>query len=82
MNIILWALLGAVAGWLASIVAKTNDTQGTLGDIVLGVLGAVAGGWIMNALGEPGVTGFNLYSLLVAAGGALVLIFVSRAIRQ
>ena len=81
MNIILWAILGAVAGWLASIVAKTNDTQGTLGDVVLGVLGAVAGGWIMNALGEPGVTGFNLYSLLVAAGGAVLLIFVSRAIR-
>lgn len=81
MNLILWIILGAVAGWLASIVAKTNDSQGTLGDIVLGIIGAVVGGWIMNFVGQPGVTGFNLYSLLVAAGGAALLLFARRALK-
>lgn len=78
MNLLVWIIFGAIAGWIASIVMKTNSTQGTLLDIVLGVIGAVIGGFLMSMLGQPGVTGFNVYSLLVAVLGASVLIWVSR----
>jgi len=50
-------------------------------DIVLGVVGAVIGGWIMSVLGGHGVTGFNLYSILVATGGAAVLLIILHAVR-
>lgn len=80
MNIILWVLLGLVAGWLASVIMKTNSSQGMLGDIILGVLGALAGGFVMNLLGTTGVTGFNLYSLFVATIGAVALIALRRAL--
>ncbi|MBI3341718.1 GlsB/YeaQ/YmgE family stress response membrane protein [Candidatus Curtissbacteria bacterium] len=78
MNILLWVILGGLAGWIASIAMKTNASQGMVGDIVLGIVGAIAGGFIMSMLGQPGVTGFNLYSLIVAVIGAIVVIFVGR----
>jgi uncharacterized membrane protein YeaQ/YmgE (transglycosylase-associated protein family) len=74
MGIILWIILGAVAGWLASIVMRTNAQQGIFLDIVLGIAGAIVGGLIMNLLGASGATGFNLYSLFVAFVGAVALI--------
>lgn len=80
MNILLWIILGAIAGWLASVVMRTNDSQGMLGDVILGVVGAVAGGFLMNLFGQPGVTGFNLYSLLVAMLGSIVFIYIGRAL--
>lgn len=82
MNIILWIVLGLLAGWLASAVMKTDAQQGPVGDIILGVIGAVVGGFIMNLLGSAGVTGFNLYSILVAALGAIVLIWLGRALAR
>jgi uncharacterized membrane protein YeaQ/YmgE (transglycosylase-associated protein family) len=78
MNILLWIVLGLLAGWFASIVMRTDAYQGTLTDIVLGVVGAVVGGILMNLLGQPGVTGFNFYSILVATLGAVVLIWFGR----
>jgi uncharacterized membrane protein YeaQ/YmgE (transglycosylase-associated protein family) len=81
MNIILWIILGLIAGWLASIVMKTNSQQGTMKDIVLGVVGAVVGGFVMELFGGPGVTGFNIYSLVVATLGAIALIGVGKAMR-
>lgn len=80
MGFLLWILFGAIAGWVASIIMRNDAQQGTLTDIILGVAGAVAGGWMMNLLGEPGVNGFNLYSLLVAVGGAMVLIYLGRVL--
>lgn len=82
MNILLWIIFGALAGWLASLVMKTDYAQGTLMDILLGIVGGFVGGFIMNAFGEPGVTGFNLYSLLVAAIGACVTIALGRALHR
>lgn len=82
MGILLWILFGALAGWLASILMKTDWEQGTLLDIVVGIVGAVVGGFIMNFFGQPGVTGFNLYSLIVAVIGAIVLLFLVRALRR
>jgi uncharacterized membrane protein YeaQ/YmgE (transglycosylase-associated protein family) len=80
MNIILWVILGAVAGWIADMIMKS--AHGVLEDIVLGVIGAFVGGFIMNFFGQPGVTGFNIYSLIVAVIGAVVLIFLGRLIHK
>ena len=78
MGIILWIVFGALAGWLASMVAGTNE--GVLGNIIVGILGAVIGGFIMNTFGAAGVTGFNLYSLFVAILGSIVLLWIYRAV--
>ena len=80
MGIILWIIFGALVGWIASAIMKTND--GVLMDIVIGIVGAVLGGWIMSLLGQGGVSGFNLYSFLVALLGACVLIAIVRALRR
>lgn len=82
MGIILWIVFGALAGWLASLIMKTNAQQGPLLNIIVGIIGAVVGGFIMNMVGQAGVSGFNLYSLLVAIGGAIVLIAIVRAVRR
>lgn len=78
MGILAMMAVGLIAGWLASVVMRTNSSQGVLMDIVLGVVGAVVGGMVMNLFGYAGVTGFNLYSLLVATGGAILLIWLGR----
>jgi len=82
MGIVLWIIMGALAGWIASIIMKTNKEQGFLADLALGVLGAVVGGFLFGLLGQPGVTGFNIYSLIVAVIGASALIFAGRFIRK
>ena len=79
MGISLWIVFGAIVGWVASAVMGTSE--GLLMDIVFGIVGAVLGGWIMSFLGKSGVSGFNLYSFLVAILGAVVLIAIVRAIR-
>lgn len=76
-GILLYLLLGLIAGWIASIMTKTSS-KGFLTDIVLGIVGATIGGLIMNFFGQPAVTGFNLYSLIVAILGATVLIWLGR----
>ena len=81
MSILLWLLLGLVAGWLASVIMGTNSQQGMLMDIILGVVGAFAGGLLMNMFGQAGVSGFNLYSLFVATLGAVALIWLGRMLR-
>ncbi len=78
MNILLWVILGGIAGWLASIVMKTNSQQGIFGDILMGILGAVVAGFVATLFGGTGVTGFNIYSLLLAVAGAMGLIWVRR----
>ena len=79
MDILFWIILGAVAGFIANMVMKSG--HGLAGDIILGIIGAFVGGFIFNAFGQPGVTGFNLYSILVAALGAAVVIFLGRALQ-
>lgn len=80
MSIILWVVFGALAGWIASILAGTNARQGAIANIVVGIVGAVLGGFLMSLIGGNGITGFNLYSFLVAIGGALVLLFAYKAV--
>ena len=81
MNIIAWIIFGAIAGWIASIIMRTNGEQGPVLNIIVGIFGAVIGGFIMNKLGNNGVTGFNIYSLVVAIVGAIVLIAIVKALR-
>ena len=82
MGIILWIIFGALVGWIASIIMKTNAEQGALLNIVVGMIGAVLGGWIMNFFGQSGTTGFNVYSFIVALIGAVVLIAIVKVIRR
>jgi uncharacterized membrane protein YeaQ/YmgE (transglycosylase-associated protein family) len=79
MGILLWIVFGAIVGWIASMVM--GSSEGLLLDIVFGIVGAVLGGWIMSFIGKSGVTGFNLYSFLVAILGAVILIAIVRAVR-
>jgi uncharacterized membrane protein YeaQ/YmgE (transglycosylase-associated protein family) len=82
MGIILFLIIGGVAGWLASVIMRTNSSQGTIGDIVLGVVGAIVGGITMSFFGQAGYTGFNLYSMLVAILGAVLIIWLGRLINS
>ena len=78
---IAWIILGLIAGFIASKIANRHG-EGIILDIVIGIVGAVIGGWIMAAFGGQGVTEFNLYSVIVAIGGAVVLLLVAHAIRR
>ncbi|HYV33972.1 MAG TPA: GlsB/YeaQ/YmgE family stress response membrane protein [Candidatus Limnocylindria bacterium] len=82
MGIILWIIFGALVGWIASMIMGTDAQQGAIMNVVVGIVGAVVGGWLMSVFGQTGVTGFNLYSLLVALLGAIVLIAIVRAVRR
>lgn len=82
MGIILWIIFGALVGWVASLIMKTDPEQGALLNIAVGIIGAVIGGWLMTFFGEQPVTGFNLYSFVVAVIGAVVLIAIVKALRR
>lgn len=82
-NIIVWIIIGAVAGWLASIVMKTNRSQGLLMDIIVGIIGGFIGGFVLSAIGVGGaVTGLNLGSLLTAFIGAVILLALLRVVSR
>ena len=75
MNILVWVIFGAVAGWLAGLIMG-DERRGWLGNILVGVLGAGLGGFVASLLGFGGVDGFNLYSLLIAVAGACLLLWI------
>lgn len=78
MGWLAWLIVGALAGWLASLVMKTNRQQGLLMDIIVGIVGAFIGGFLFNQFGAAGVTGFDIWSIFVAFVGASVLLVVIR----
>ncbi len=79
MSIIAWLILGLIAGFIGSkLVNRTGE--GLLLDIVLGIIGAVVGGFLFSVFGAAGVTGLNLYSLIVAVVGAVVVLFIYHAL--
>ena len=82
MSIVLWIVFGAIVGWLASIIMKTNGQQNLLLDIIVGIVGAVLGGWIMSMFGQESASGFNFYSFVVALIGAVVLLAIVKAVRR
>lgn len=84
MSIILWIILGALAGWIASMIVGNDERQGAFGNIVVGILGAFVGGWLMTKFGlsDASLGSFNIYSLLVAIGGAVLLLLLYRAVTK
>jgi len=79
MSILAWILLGLIAGFIASKIVNKSG-EGLLLDIVLGIVGAVVGGFLFNQFGAAGVTGFNLYSIFVAVIGAIVVLVLYHAV--
>lgn len=78
MGILAWLALGLVAGFLASLFVNKRG-EGMLTDIILGVVGAVVGGFIAQFAGFAGITGFDFYSILIAIGGSIVVLLVYHA---
>ncbi len=74
LEFIVWIVFGAIVGWLASMIMGTNQQQGALANIIVGIVGALIGGYLSRAFGGPAVTGFNLTSLFIAVIGAVVLL--------
>lgn len=81
MNILIWLIFGAIAGWVASKIMGTDAEQGALGNVVVGIIGAFVGGFLMQAIGGSGVDGFNIKSFLVAILGSVVLLAIYKAVR-
>ncbi|HQT84167.1 MULTISPECIES: GlsB/YeaQ/YmgE family stress response membrane protein [Acidiphilium] len=79
MGIIAWLVLGLIAGFIASKLVNKQG-EGIVLDMVLGIIGAIVGGFIFNAFGSVGVTGFNIYSLIVAVIGAVVVLVIYHAL--
>lgn len=87
VGLIVWIIVGAVAGWLASIVMGTNRSQGLLMDIIVGIVGGFIGGFVLDALNvasgpDTGVSGLNILSVLTAFIGAVILLAILRLLRR
>ena len=81
MSLLVWVLLGLVAGFIASHIVNRRG-EGVVLDVLLGIVGAIVGGWIFHLLGHVGVNGLNLYSILVATCGAIVFLFLYHSVRR
>jgi uncharacterized membrane protein YeaQ/YmgE (transglycosylase-associated protein family) len=78
MSILAWLVVGVIAGFLAKYAVPGEGPGGILGDLIVGIIGAILGGWVFNSFGHAGASGINLYSILVAFIGAVILLFVLR----
>lgn len=78
MGILSWIIVGGIAGWLSTKIVKPKKKKGCFTGILLGIIGAIIGGFIVSLFGGTGVTGFNIYSILVATLGAVLLIWGAR----
>lgn len=81
MGIILWIVFGGLAGWIASMIMNTDGQQGIIMNVIVGIIGSMLGGYLMQFVGFGGLTGFNLYSFFIAVVGAVVLLFLVRLVR-
>jgi uncharacterized membrane protein YeaQ/YmgE (transglycosylase-associated protein family) len=79
MSLLSWLVVGLVAGWIGSMVVNRRG-EGLIMDIVLGVIGAFVGGYLFHLFGHSGVSGINIYSIFVAAIGAIVVLFIYHAL--
>jgi uncharacterized membrane protein YeaQ/YmgE (transglycosylase-associated protein family) len=85
MNFIIWLIVGGVIGWLASMLMKTNDQQGMVLNVVVGIVGAMLGGWLISPLvgiGTINQSNFSLPSMLVSLGGAVILLAIVNLVRR
>ncbi len=78
MGIMAWIIVGIIAGWMAKRVIPGEGPAGLLGDLVIGIVGAIAGGWIFSAFGHPGATGVNVASIVVSFVGAVAVLWLMR----
>lgn len=78
MGILTWIIFGAIAGWIASMITGNNGRQGWLGNIIVGIVGASVGGWVVSLLlpGEYGVSEFSINGLAIATVGAIVVLII------
>ena len=81
MSFLAWIVLGLLAGFIGSKIVNKRG-EGVFLDIVLGIVGAIVGGWLFTTFGASGVTGFNVYSLLVAVVGSVGLLVIYHAIKR
>lgn len=81
MSFLAWIVLGLIAGFIGSKLVNKSG-EGVMLDIILGIIGAIVGGWLFNTFGASGVSGLNLYSLMVAVVGAVVVLVVYHAVRR
>lgn len=85
MNLIIWLVMGGLIGWVASLVMKTDAQQGLVLNVVVGIVGALLGGWLLSPLIGAGTVNqgdFSLMGLLVSFGGAIILLFVVNLLRR
>lgn len=80
MGILAWIIFGALAGWIASKIMDTDAQQGAIANIIVGIIGAFIGGFVFNLFGGQDVTGFNIYSIVVAIVGSVILLAAYKAI--
>lgn len=76
INLILWVIFGALAGWVASIIMRTNAEQGALANIIVGIVGALIGGWVAKAITGNSYDTFSLAGLVIAILGAVILLAI------
>ncbi len=76
MGFIAWIILGALSGWIASMIMKKNESMGAIANIITGIIGAFIGGIVFNLIGAEKVTGLNIYSVLVSVVGACILLWI------
>lgn len=81
MSFLAWIVLGALAGWIGSLIVNRTG-EGLLRDILLGIVGGIVGGWLFQAMGSAGVTGFNAWSLFVAVVGSVIVLMLYHAIAR
>jgi uncharacterized membrane protein YeaQ/YmgE (transglycosylase-associated protein family) len=85
VNLIIWLIVGGVIGWIASLIMKTDAQQGLVLNVVVGIVGALIGGWLLSPLVGAGTLNqgdFSLAGLLVSLVGAIILLFVVNLIRR
>ncbi len=82
MGYIAWLILGAISGWIASKIMGKDSEMGAFANIIVGIVGAFIGGFLFNLIGASGVTGFNMWSVIVAIIGACILLFIVNKIKK
>jgi uncharacterized membrane protein YeaQ/YmgE (transglycosylase-associated protein family) len=82
MGILSWIIFGGLAGWVASKITGHDASMGLFANILIGIIGAVVGGFVMSLIGKTGVDGFNLTSFLVAVGGSVLLLAIFKGFRK
>ena len=85
INFLIWIIVGALIGWVASIIMKTNNRQGLIADIIVGIVGAFVGGYFLSPLFNVGTINegdFSIPALLVSLGGAVILLAISKLFRN